>query len=94
MTTYCLITVRGGELAGFQPIVGSREQDAVIFSFGMLTERTRNHTRTLASVGVEWVLEEGVREMEALDKPAGRQIGRWKLVGGRVDADLRWFPTD
>lgn len=94
MTTYCLITVRGEELAGFQPIVGSQEQDAIMFSFGLLAERTRNDATTFAALGVEWVLEKGLRDLEDIETPAGSEVGRWKLVGSVLDPNLKWFGHD
>lgn len=91
MTTYCLITKRGDELAGFQPIVGSNVQDAIMFTFGVLTERTRNDATMFAAIGVEWVLEEGLRNLEDVGTPAGPEIGRWKLIDGENGPDLKWI---
>lgn len=91
MTTYCLITKRGNELAGLQPVRGSKIDDVINFTFGVLTERTNSNPMMFAALGVEWVLEEGLRDLRELDTPAGREIGRWKMVGSLADPDLKWF---
>ena len=91
MTTYCLITVRGDELAGFQPVRGSKVEDVINFTFGVLSERTKHDPTMFAALGVEWVLERGLRDLEDMDTPAGPEIGRWKLVGSMADPDLKWF---
>lgn len=91
MTTYCLITKRGADLAGFQPVKGGKLDDVINFTFGVLTERTKADPMMFAALGVEWVLEEGLRDLQDLDKPAGRELGRWKMVGSLADPDLKWF---
>ena len=91
MTTYCLITVRDNELAGFQPIIGTEEQDAIMFTFGVLSERTRADPKMFAALGVEWILEMGLRDLKDLNASAGPEVGRWKLVGNTEDPDLKWF---
>jgi hypothetical protein len=93
MTTYCLITKRSDTLAGFQPVLGERAEDVINFTFGLLTERTKSDPTLFAALGVEWVLEEGLRDLNDLDTPAGREIGRWKMVGSLADPDLKWFGT-
>lgn len=91
MTTYCLITKRGDDLAGFQPVQGGKPEDVINFTFGVLTERIKSDPMMFAVLGVEWVLEEGWRDVQDLDTPAGREIGRWKMVGSLADPDLKWF---
>lgn len=91
MTTYCLITKRADTLAGFQPVNGSRVEDVINFTFGLLVERTQSDPMLFAALDVEWILEEGLRDLEDLDTPAGREIGRWKMVGSLADPDLKWF---
>ena len=91
MKTFSLITVRGRKIAGLQPIVGGEEGGAIAFSFGMLTERIAGHGEMFHHLGVEWLLEEGVRLPHEIDLPAGREIGRWKLTGSASDPDLAWF---
>ncbi len=91
MTTYCLITKHSDTLAGFQPVKGSRVEDVINFTFGILVERTKADPMLFATLGVEWILEEGLRDLNDLDPPAGREIGRWKMVGSLADPDLKWF---
>lgn len=91
MTNYCLITMREDQIAGLQPIRGGKVEDVINFTFGVLTERTKSDATMFAALGVEWIVEEGLRNLEDLDKPAGSEVGRWKMVGSRADPDLKWF---
>lgn len=91
MATYCLITMRGEDLAGLQPVRGSKVEDVINFSFGVLTERIKSDPMMFAALNVEWVLEEGLRDLQNLDTPAGREVGRWKMVGSQAEPDLKWI---
>ena len=91
MTTYCLITKRGDELAGFQPVRGSKVEDVIHFTFGVLSERTKHDAMMFAALGIEWVVECGLRDLEDLNTPAGPEVGRWKMVGDVADPDLKGF---
>lgn len=90
MKTFSLVTIRESEVAGLQPIVGGEERDAISFTFGVLTERITGRGAMFYQLGVEWLLEEGVRTPQEIDLPAGRELGRWKLTGDEADPDLKW----
>lgn len=70
MTTYSLITVRDDKLAGIQPIRGSKLEDVINFTFGVLSERTESDAAMFAALGVEWVLEK-CRDDRRAHEPRG-----------------------
>ncbi|MET3780153.1 hypothetical protein ABIC32_000783 [Brevundimonas sp. 1080] len=90
MTTYNLITMLGDQVSGIEPIVCDVQQDAVAYSCGVLTERTKAHAEMYANLSVHWLVEEGERFLGDATIPAGRAVGIWKLVlsGGRLK--LAW----
>jgi hypothetical protein len=51
MTTYNLITMLGDQVSGIEPIICADQQDAVAYSCGVLTERTRAHAEFYATSG-------------------------------------------
>lgn len=90
MTTYNLITMLGDQISGIEPIICDVQRDAVAYSCGVLTERTKAHAEMYANVGVHWEVEQGERLLGDATIPAGRKVGTWKLVlsGGRLK--LAW----
>lgn len=90
MITYNLITMLGDQISGIEPIICEVQQDAVVYSYGTLTERTRVHAEMYANLGVYWYLEEGQRHLGNATVPAGRRVGEWRLVLSGGHAKLAW----
>ena len=90
MTTYNLITMHGDQVSGIEPIICEAQQDAVAYSCGVLTERTRVHAEMYANLGVYWSLEEGQRHLGNATVPAGRRVGEWRLVLSGGQTKLAW----
>ena len=90
MTTYNLITLLGDQVSGIEPIICTDQQDAVAFSCGVLTERTKVHGEMYANLGVRWMVEEGERFLGDATVPAGRKVGTWKLVFSGGQPKLTW----
>lgn len=90
MTTYNLITMHGDQVSGIEPIICDMQQDAVAFSCGVLTERTRAHAEMYPNLSVHWLVEEGERHLGDATIPAGRKVGTWKLVFSSGRQKLAW----
>lgn len=90
MTTYNLITMLGEQVSGIEPIVCEDQQDAVAYSCGVLTERTKIHAEMYANLGVHWMIEEGERFLGDATVPAGRNVGAWRLVFSEGRPRLMW----
>lgn len=90
MHTYNLITMLGDQVSGLEPIVSADQQDAVAYSCGVLTERTKSHAEMYANLGVHWVIEEGNRALADATVPAGRRVGGWRLVFSGGQPKLMW----
>ncbi len=90
MTIFNLITMLGDQVSGIEPIICGDQQDAVAYSCGALTERTKVHAEMYANLGVHWSLEEGERSLGDATVPAGRRVGTWRLVFSGGNARLMW----
>lgn len=90
MTTFNLITMLGDQVSGIEPIICDVQQDAVAFSCGVLTERTKVHAEMYANLGIRWTVEEGERFLGEATIPAGRTVGTWKLVLSDGRLKLTW----
>jgi len=80
----------GDQVSGIEPIICNDQQDAVAFSCGVLTERTKAHAEMYANLGVGWTVEEGERFLGDAMVPAGRKVGTWKLVVSGGQSKLTW----
>ncbi|WP_338577679.1 hypothetical protein V8J38_01910 [Brevundimonas olei] len=90
MNTYNLITLLRDQVSGIEPIICNDQQDAVAFSCGVLTERTKAHGEMYANLGVRWMVEEGERFLGDATVPAGRKVGTWKLAFSGGQPKLTW----
>lgn len=90
MTTYNLITMLGDHVFGIEPVICNDQQNAVAFSCGVLTERTKAHAEMYANLGVRWMVEEGERFLGDATVPAGRKVGTWRLVFCGGQPKLTW----
>ena len=90
MTTYNLITMHGDQVSAIEPIICDVQQDAVAFSCGVLTERTKAHAEMYANLGVHWMIEEGERFLGDATVPAGRRVGIWRLAFAQGQPRLVW----
>ncbi|PZT98597.1 MAG: hypothetical protein DI624_07255 [Brevundimonas sp.] len=90
MTTYNLITMLGDQVSGIEPIVCDVQQDAVAYSCGVLTERTRVHAEMYANLGVHWTIDEGERSLGDATVPADRRVGTWRLAFAGGQPRLVW----
>ena len=79
MCIYNLITMVREQVSGIEPIICADQQDAVAYSCGVLTERTKAHAEMYANLGVHWFVEEGERSLADATVSAGRRIGNWRL---------------
>ncbi|WEK39589.1 MAG: hypothetical protein P0Y50_13785 [Candidatus Brevundimonas colombiensis] len=90
MTIFNLITMLGERVSGIEPIICGDQQDAVAYSCGALTERTKAHAEMYANLNVHWSLEEGERSLGDATVPAGRKVGTWQLVFSGGQPKLVW----
>lgn len=90
MTIFNLITMLGEQVSGIEPIICGDQQDAVAYSCGVLTERTKAHAEMYANLNVHWSLEEGERSLGDATVPAGRKVGTWRLVFSGGQPKLVW----
>lgn len=94
MLTYCLITMLGDELIGFEPIAASSDHSAVPFATGILSERTRLAASELAERGVRYFLEKGARDIADPEKPSPEGVlGGWIFERDEAGFRLSWTPT-
>lgn len=90
MLTFNLITMLGEQVSGFEPIICGDQQDAVAYSCGVLTERTKAHAEMYVNLSVHWSLEEAERSLGDATVSAGRKVGTWRLVFSGGQAKLAW----
>lgn len=90
MRTFNLVTLLRDQVSGIEPIICTDQQDAVAFSCGVLTERTKAHGKMYANLGVRWMVEEGERLLGDATVPAGRKVGNWKLIFCGGQPKLTW----
>ena len=90
MLTFNLITMLGDQISGIEPIICGDQQDAVAYSCGVLTERTKAHAEMYANLSVHWLMEEGERSLGDATVPAGRRVGTWRLVFSGGQPKLAW----
>ena len=85
MQTFNLVTMLGDQVSGLEPIVCGCPQEAIAYSCGILTERTKGHADMYANLAVRWMVEEGTRSPDDPATPLGRTLGTWsvEMSGGR-----------
>ena len=92
MRTFNLVTLLGDQVSGLEPIVCADRREAVAYSCGVLTERTKSHGEMFASLGVRWVVEEGERSLSDPELAAGLVVGTWTTVVLGERPRLDWAP--
>ena len=94
MQNYALTTWCNDRLLGYEGIVAASGGEAKAFAYGMITERTRNHTSMLTGLGIRYVVEDGFRKIEELTthSPANA-IGTLHIVKDEGGARLIWQPS-
>lgn len=80
MRTFNLVTLLGDQVSGLEPIVCADQREAIAYSCGVLTERTKSHGEMFAGQGVRWIVEEGERSLRAPSLVAGPLVGTWKVM--------------
>src|SRR3989344_4190692 len=90
MCIYNLITMVREQVSGIEPSICAGQHDAVAYSCGVLTERTKAHAEMYANLGVHWFVEEGERSLADATVSAGRRIGTWRLVFSGGQMKLVW----
>lgn len=90
MRTFNLVTLLGDQVSGLEPIVCADQREAVAYSCGVLTERTKSHGAMFANQGVRWVVEEGERSLSDPTLPADRVVGTWAVVIADGQLKLDW----
>lgn len=90
MRTFNLVTLLGDQVSGLEPIVCADQREAVAYSCGVLTERTKSHGEMFANQGVRWVVEEGERSLSNPTRPGGPVVGAWTVVFAEGQLKLDW----
>ena len=93
MRTFNLVTLLHDQVSGIEPIVCVDQREAVAYSCGVLTERTKSHGEMFANLGVRWLVEEGERSLNNLERAAGPVVGIWGLVRAGAHFRLDWIAS-
>lgn len=90
MRTFNLVTLLHDQVSGIEPIVCVDQREAVAYSCGVLTERTKSQGEMFANLGVCWVVEEGERSLSDLTLVAGPVVGAWTVMIDGERPRLDW----
>lgn len=90
MKNYSLLTFASDRMVSYEPIVARSDTEAVYFVHGMLTERSRNHTRFLSKVGARYVLDRGEKTLDELSTSPQTMIRTWHMVEHDDQECLVW----
>lgn len=90
MRTFNLVTLLADQVSGIEPIICVDQREAVAYSCGVLTERTKSHGEMFANLGVRWVVVEGERSLSDLTLVAGPVVGAWTVMIDGERPRLDW----
>lgn len=87
---FVLTTWAGEKLVRYEPIYAPTADHAVIYTQGVLSERTKGHEDFLIEAGVRYCVDNDVQDPGAYILNLKTLVGTWHLIQDQPSARLVW----